>query len=143
VNVNFRLAQIRDAKAIVPRLRERDLEGLQSVGDPTDIITGAMQCSIASFTALADGEVAVMWGVRVCALLSDEGYLWMLGTRVVDEHPVHFLRYSKSAVKIMRERYALLYGEVASDYERSIRWLTWLGGKVRAGPMAERLVFSL
>jgi hypothetical protein len=143
MNVTFRPARPTDAEAIVPRLRARDLEGLRTAGDPVEVVQCGLQFSIYSIAALADDEIAVLWGVRVCTLLDDRAYLWMLGTRVVDEHPIHMLRHSRAAVKIMRERYSLVYGEVACDFEKSIRWLTWLGAKIQAGPAADRMVFSL
>lgn len=143
--IEFRQARVSDARAIVPRLRERDLAGLQSMGDPVGVIAEALQGATVAFSALADGEVAVMFGLRRSVLLDDRAYLWMLGTGLVDEYPVHFLRYSRAAVKLLLEHYRLIYGECRADYERSIRWLTWLGGKVWA-PDAEnggRLVFVI
>lgn len=143
--IEFREAKARDARAIVPLLRERDLARLRSIGDPIMVIIDALQGSIASFAGTADGKVAVMWGLRSASLLSDQVYVWMLGTQTIDEYPVHFLRHSRHAMQIMRERYSLLYGECAADFERSIRWLTWLGAKVWA-PNPEgggRLVFAI
>lgn len=142
--VSFRPARAGDAREIVPRLRARDLDGLRQAGDPVDVVLEGLQASIAAWTVLAGGEVAVMFGFRAAMLLDSERvYLWMLGTTVIDEHPITFLRKSRSVVRLMRKHYALVYGEVACDYERSIRWLTWLGGTVRPGPEPGRMVFNL
>jgi hypothetical protein len=143
VIVSFRPARASDAREIVPRLRARDLAGLCQAGDPVDVVIEGLQTSIAAWTVLADGEIAVLFGFRLAMLLDDRVYLWMLGTTVIDQHPVTFLRKSRGVVRLMRKHYSLVYGEVACDYERSIRWLTWLGGKVRPGPEPGRMVFSL
>ena len=141
--VTHRPARPDDAREIVPRLRARDLAGLGTVGDPAQVVRDGLESSIAAWAVLADGEIAVLFGFRVVMLLDDQVYLWMLGTRTIDEHPVTFLRKSRGVVGLLRKHYRLVYGEVASDYERSIRWLTWMGGKVSAGPEPGRLVFTL
>ena len=143
MNITYRPAEAADAHAIVPRLRRRELDALREVGDPVATVLEGLQCSIASYAALADGEVAVLWGLRTASLLDDRVYLWMLGSTVIDAHPVHFLRHSRRAMAQMRQRYRMVYGEVACDFEHSIRWLTWLGAKVAPGPAPERLVFAL
>jgi hypothetical protein len=145
VIIEFREARASDVRQMVKTLRARDLEALLRAGDPAAIILEALQTSITCFTATADGVPAVMWGLCYHSMLNDQAYLWMLGTRIVDEHPVHFLRHSRAAMQMMRERYNLIYGECAVDFECSIRWLTWLGAKVwQPNPEGGgRLVFAI
>lgn len=145
MNIEFRPAAREDARNIVPALRDRDLAILRSYGEPSHVIEGALQASTTSFVALADGMIGAMWGVRHITLLDNQCYLWMVGTVLIDDHPIHFLRHSRNAVQIMHERYRVIYGECEYDYSKSMRWLTWLGAKVWAPDLSEsaHLVFVL
>lgn len=145
MRIELRNAAPSDAYEIVPRLRDRDLERLRELGKPTEVIIEALHNDVASFTATANGKAVVMFGLRSVFMLGDQMYLWMLGTRVVEENPIHFLRHSLAAMQVLKSRYSLIYGECAYDFEHSIRWLTWLGARVWA-PNPEvggRLVFAI
>ena len=100
-----------------------------------------MDLSISNYVGEADGTIAVMWGLRAAQLLDNSAYVWMLGTNLIEDHPIHFLRYSRAAMKLMRERYRVLYGEIEVDHNASVKWLTWLGAKVT--PHEHRLMFVL
>ena len=100
-------------------------------GDPVRVVEEGLANSVAAWAIDVDGEVAVLWGVRVINLLDDRAYLWMLGTPAIERHRVVFLRRSRAAIEELRGRYSLLYGEIESDFEASIRWLTWCGARVR------------
>jgi hypothetical protein len=141
VNVSFRTAEESDALTIVPFLRDRERINLIRVGNPVEVIKEAMHESVSNYVGEADGVVAVMWGLRSEQLLGDSAYLWMLGTTFIEEHPIHFLRYSQAAINLMRKRYRVLYGEIEVDYNASIRWLEWLGAKIT--PHERRLMFVL
>lgn len=141
MNVTFRKAEIKDALTIVPFLRDRERLNLMRAGNPVEVIEEALKESISNYVGEADGKLAVMWGLRAAQLLDNSAYVWMLGTTIIENHPIHFLRYSRAAMKLMRERYRVLYGEIEVDYTLSIRWLTWLGAKVT--PHERRLMFVL
>ena len=141
MNISFRHAVERDALEIVPFLRDRERINLIRVGNPADIIREAMRESVSNYVCMADGAIAVMWGLQAAQMLGDSAYLWMLGTSVIEDHPIHFLRYSRAAMRLMRKRYRVLYGEIEMDYNLSIKWLTWLGAKIT--PHERRLMFVL
>ena len=141
MNVNFRHAERRDALSIVPFLRERERLNLLRMGNPAKVIEEAMELSISNYVGEADGAVAVMWGLRSAQLLDNSAYVWMLGTSLIEEHPIHFLRYSRAAIKLMRERYRVLYGDIETDYKASVKWLKWLGAEVT--PHEKHLMFVL
>ena len=93
------------------------------------VVEDGLANSVAAWAVDVDGEVAVLWGVRVLNLLDDRGYLWMLGTTAIED---------------LRARYGLLYGEIESDFAASVRWLTWCGARVRKRPHPEgHLVFTI
>lgn len=120
----------------MPRLRPRDRAALEALGDPVRVVEAGLANSVAAWAVDLDGEIAVLYGVRVVNLLDDRAYVWMLGTDAVDKHPVAFLRHSRIALERLRGRYSLLYGEIESDFEASVRWLTWCGARIQNLPSA-------
>ena len=129
-NVTFRHAEDEDAIFVVPLLRQRDLLHLAQQGPPTSVIREAVAASTITLVGEIDGRIAAMWGVRRAQMLDDRVYVWLLGTRVIDENPVTFLRYSRYVLRCMRAEYRAIYGEIEVDFSTSVRWLTWLGAKV-------------
>jgi hypothetical protein len=141
VNVSFRNAERRDALTIVPFLRERDRLNLLRQGNPAEVIQEAMSESISNYVGLAEEVPAVLWGLRAAQLLDNSAYIWMLGTSIIDDYPIHFLRFSRAAIKMMRQRYRVLYGEIETDYKASQRWLQWCGAEIT--PHERHLMFVL
>lgn len=141
MNVSFRSAERHDALTIVPFLRDRDRINLIRQGNPAEVIQAAMSESISNYVGLAEGVPAVLWGLRAAQLLDNSAYIWMLGTSIIDDYPIHFLRFSRAAIKMMCERYRVLYGEIETDYKASQRWLQWCGAKIT--PHERHLMFVL
>jgi len=86
--------------------------------------------SMLAWAALADGECAALWGVKTHKILSDEGMLWMIGTDLIDKHPITFLRHSRRQVQSLRATFKTIYGCVLTEYSTSRRWLEWLGFEI-------------
>ena len=141
MNIIFRNAERHDALTIVPYLRDRDRLNLARQGNPVEVINEAMSTSISNYVGVAEGVSAVMWGLRAAQLLDNSAYVWMLGTSMIEDHPIHFLRYSRAALKLMRQRYRVLYGEIEVDYKASQRWLRWCGAEIT--PHERHLMFVL
>lgn len=103
---------------------------LQEVVDPTGSFKQAMANSAESWIVYFDGKPAVLWGVFLESLLSDEAIIWTVTTNVVEHYPLLFLRGSQQVVKYLLRHYEILTGKVDATYDRSIRWLRWLGFEV-------------
>ena len=130
-----------DAIAISRNLRERDRAVVERHGPAAEVIRLEIEQSIMALTAILDGEIALLWGARTPSPLDDRAYLWMVGTPLIERHPITFLRHSRRAMRYMASHFRLLYGEVECDYLASQRWLTWLGARIE--PRPEAMVFQL
>lgn len=75
----------------------------------------------------ADDEVACVCGLIAPTMLSDRAYLWLITTKLVDDHPFLFIRHSQLWMEKVRARYPLITGDVAFDNLRAQQWLKWLG----------------
>lgn len=83
--------------------------------------------SLLSYAGLVDGKCVVVWGVCTDRILSEEGYVWVLGSKFIEDHPTIFLRHSKRVLRDLYKTFRRLGGLVLTEYECSQRWLEWLG----------------
>jgi hypothetical protein len=139
--IEIRPAIALDAIAISRNLRDRDRTVVERHGPAAEVIRIEIEQSIMALTAILDGEIALLWGARTPAPLDDRAYLWMVGTPLIEQHPITFLRHSRRAMRYMASHFHLLYGEVECDYLASQRWLTWLGARIQ--PRDNAMVFQL
>ncbi len=114
---------------------------LSHSGDPVTVIIEALMCSVNPVVGTINDQIAVMWGTSHAQLLDNRVYIWMLGTTLIDKHRMLFLRYSKDIVRMLREKYTTIYGEIDTDYYHSIKWLVWLGARIF--PNGDRLIFVI
>lgn len=78
-------------------------------------------------TALADGQVAAMYGVESANLLHPVGVPWLLSTDLTEKHWAKTARLSRQWVRYQRQRYDLLVNFVDARHIKAIKWLEWLG----------------
>ena len=112
------------------RLHERLLYAKALGPDLERMVVKEISDSIVAWAGLGDGKCGALWGVKMAGILSDSGVMWMLGGRLIDEHPLIFLRHSKRALNDLRATFKSLQGCVLTEYSQSQRWLEWLGFKI-------------
>lgn len=140
--IEIRPARIEDAVRATADLRARDREELLAFGRPLEnVIIDGMLHSMETWVGEIDGDIAAMWGIRYTSLLDDRVYVWMLGTTVIAERPLLFLRHSRRVMRALLSRYTMLYGSVHCDFEHSIAWLKWLGADFRV--QGKTIAFAL
>ena len=132
-------AEIGHIVQISERLRQRERRAYDQLPDAPRILTRALAASFIANAALVDGEVAVVWGLSA-SLLSNSAELWMIGTDLIEQHRIAFLRRSLAAIDEFAPYFRNLHGWVAADFAKSIRWLEWLGFEV--GREAENGILS-
>ena len=82
-------------------------------------------------TALFDGIPACVFGVNPGGMLGDgSGTPWMIGTPLVEQHSVAFLRRCRPVVRAWAKRYTSLRNHVDARNGHAVAWLRWLGFSV-------------
>lgn len=74
------------------------------------------------------GELAGICGIR--ALGSGIGSVWMVGTDVLDRHPIEFLRDSKAWLATQKSGWRVLANCVDARNAGHMAWLRWLGFEI-------------
>jgi hypothetical protein len=109
-------------------LRDRERRAFERWGgDPERRIRHEVATSFLSYAALVDDEVVALGGVKCDGILSDEAYVWMICSERIDAVPVAFVRGAMRAFSLVKQRFRTIYGLVAADFDRSVRWLGWMG----------------
>lgn len=114
--------------AVCEALREREREQFAKMSQtPEHLITQEVARSLVSYTGLVNEQPVVMWGARSAGILSEEAYIWLIGTERLTKCPITFLRHSGEAVGLLRQHFKVLHGHVFVDFGCSIKWIEWLG----------------
>lgn len=122
-------------RLIKDRLRQESVDEIQMIGpDTEDAIAYALVLSRHSWTGLANGEVACMWGINPTSFVSNMATMWMITTPLVEKHAFLFLRWSRRFVEELMQaaEFETIHGQVRADFHRSVSWLKWLGFNVQS-----------
>lgn len=129
MKIEFVNAEFKHVVQIMPRLREREKADhlkVYGVVSEKDILK-EVNSSLIAYAGLLDGECKAIWGVKTPKIIGNEGYLWMVGSQFIEEHPIAFLRHSRRALEDIRGIFRRVHGVVLTDFEKSCKWLEWLG----------------
>lgn len=132
--MTFREATWEDGKEVLERLRPQQMATVKKLNlDVMGLLTKVINNNFPSITVLIDGEVAAVFGVAQESLLSDVK-IWLMTTPLIEKNSIAFLRESRRFTQELYKAYGPLIGMVDSDFEKSRRWLRWIGFKeVRVG----------
>lgn len=87
--------------------------------------------STSIWVGLIDERLACIWGLIPPTLMSDQAYLWLYTTDVIEEHQFILVRHSQLVMEEILKRYRSVCGHVivGKGDGKSIQWLRWLGAK--------------
>ncbi|CAM6031508.1 unnamed protein product, partial [Sphagnum compactum] len=95
------------------------------------VMKANMKISAECWTAFLDGEAACMYGVYQPSLIEQRALPWMMATDTVIKARVAFYRMAKKFIVDASSRYGMLEGAVGIDFEKSQKWLQWLGFEMK------------
>lgn len=106
------------------------------------ILTEFATLSSSVYIGTVDDQIACVWGFIRPYLLSQEAYLWLLTTELVEEHKFLFVRHSQRHIEQMLKQYPLIVGDcVVGDY-KAMKWLRLLGA-VFSEPEGKKISFTI
>lgn len=118
-------------KVEVRRVNTFNLRNLLGHDVPESEVFRHRDCLIRSsviWLGLADGVEACAVGVIPSHLLSDDPpYLWLIYTKICEQHPVRFIRWSRRVMDEVLELYPSVVGLCDVNNEHGYGWLRWLG----------------
>lgn len=134
-------AQPEHVAQIAANVREADKqEFAANYRTATQVMEAGLRLSTKAYTGLVNDIPVCMFGVApVSAFMPDHGRPWMVGTTLLDEYAVLFLRRCKPQVKEMKSLYPVLSNYVAQANVKAIEWLKWLGFTVSEIPVLSGL----
>ena len=127
--MTFREATFDDGREVLSRLRPEQKSTVAKLNhDAHGLLFKVINNGFPSITVLIDGEVAAVFGVAQETLLSDVK-IWLMTTPLVEKNSIAFLRASRRFTQELYASYGPLVGMVDSDFDKSRRWLRWIGFK--------------
>lgn len=117
------------ADAMAPLLRPFDREEIAIMfgPDPAEMLRHGIERSSHAYAAIEGGVPFAIGGVVPLSMMGGEGMPWMLGTQGVVRNRRWFLRESRRQLARVFDTYDHLHNVCDARYEKSVRWLRWLG----------------
>lgn len=120
-------------RELCENIRERERAVLERLGETAEhFVTAEVASSLQCWAGLADGEVVCIWGIQTTGPLAEDAYVWMVCSEALATYSRTFLRHSREALETVRPFFKRVYGCVFDDFDKSTRWLEWLGFEVAA-----------
>jgi len=116
---------------IIDNMREADkIEVMASHGaTPGQAIRNSVKMSNRVAVVLFDGKPAAVFGLVIKDLLTGTGIPWLLGTDLIDEHRLAFVKNTRPGIQEMLSICPRLENYVHTENSKSVRWLATMGFK--------------
>jgi hypothetical protein len=125
-----RKATPEDIELILKNLRKFSRNELMIVADMEGQgLKQAVEGSRDVWCGFADGQLGVMYGVRMVSIVSNHAYIWMLTTELVEKHWVTFVRVCALFLEELLGQYDRLSVIAPLRSDMSQRWLQYIGFK--------------
>ncbi len=121
-----------DIDFLVDNIREDDLAEVKAMGGKT-----VRQClnetdlENTSWVWEHDGKVMCIFGVNPVENSDRVGAIWMLATKFFDDHFMIFASACKPILMDILKGFRYVFNYVYVENSKSIKWLSWLGFKIR------------
>lgn len=114
--------------AILASMREQEASAIDALGrDPRTMLEYELRSSYFTYSWVVGDETVVVGGLKQANIFVDDVYAWIICSEAVNRFPTTFARYARKMFVASMKRFPNVYGYVVTDFERSVRWVTWLG----------------
>lgn len=107
-----------------------------------EILTRFASLSASVFIGKVGKEIACVWGFIQPSLLSQEAYIWLLTTDLVEENKFRFVRHSQMHVQEMLKHYPSIVGDCVVGDHKAVKWLKLLGATFDE-PIGKKIPFCI
>lgn len=128
-DVIVRLATLKDAVDLAPRLRSadvRELAALDPKATPKTALVLSVGASTDCYAIEKTGVVIALFGAAPVEGSPQAGIVWMVSSDDLKTISILFLRHCKKHCQSLFANYRLLGNIVDSRNEVHVRWLKWL-----------------
>lgn len=128
--VDIMVATIEDVIDLQNRLRKQDKDEVKALISvySKKALEMCFRESDEVYSAKQDNNVICMFGISKNS--EGNGVPWLLGSDLVSDIPITFIRESRKYVREFLNEYGYLENYVDVRNELSIQWLKWLGFKI-------------
>lgn len=122
-----------DLDFMVENIRKEDLAEVEAMGGKTvrECLDETNDIQNTSWVWEHDGKVMCIFGVNPVEDSDRIGAIWMLATKFFDDYFMIFASGCKPIVEDMIKPFKYVFNYVHAENKKSIKWLQWLGFKVR------------
>jgi len=133
-HIMVRPATLADVKPTIDKI-----SGTREIrGDPEKVLSDALKKADWAWVGTANGEIGCVWGLQYTNILLGHVYIWVLTTKVAEEHQFRFVRGSRLFVDQLKTRFPYICGWVDARNPKSVVWIKWLGFEL--GPVTDKKV---
>jgi len=100
---------------------------------PIEAIESSVRNSTMTKAIVINGDVVGIMGVVPVAIIGGEGCPWWLSSTNLDKYKLSFIKLLKANSEKLfgiKEGYDILYNYVDARYQKSVKWLKWMGFQV-------------
>jgi ribosomal protein S18 acetylase RimI-like enzyme len=126
-------------------MREADARECAAYGlTPYEALALSEKRSHRWFEVWHEGELIAEWGWRLDSFLTGSASVWMLSFEPAARHRVFVARASVELMDQLLAEFTTLRCEVHAQYTLAVRWLYWLGFRVKdMYPVGDELFLTM
>lgn len=125
--MQIKRAEPNEVNRVIQNMRLFDPSVLEEIVEPEIPMRMAVRRSSALWAAVVDDRAIALAGIYTQSVLDGNAYIWLVTTPEVENHQFIFARQTQIFIRNIAKDYRTINGHVDAKYERSIKWLKWLG----------------
>lgn len=117
-----------DCEEVLREIRDFSKDDLLiAAGEGPEGLRSAIAGSREVYSAFANGQLGLIYGVRIINILSGHAYLWMVTTKLADQYWVTFTRAACIYTFDLLDRYDTITAICPLKNKKSEKWLKFIG----------------
>lgn len=127
MEASYRVAVEEDIDVVAQDMREADRKEVEASGgfSPREALLASYRASQPCYAATLDDRATALFGVS--PVDDDIGVIWMLGTNDITDHPVTFMRWSRTVVPMLIRPYRMVCNLVDKRNTVHVKWILKMG----------------